>query len=343
MFNNSHYTVGWVCALRTELVAATQYLDEKHDSSDYEAAPNDNNIYVFGNIGKHNIVIATLPRGEYGISSASMVARDMVRSFTNVRICFMVGIGGGAPLMEPDEQPKRDIRLGDVVVSIPSNARGGVIQYDYGKTIQDQDFKLTGHLNSPPQFILTAVGVLGAEFEAEENGLDKDVRICLDKNKKIQKKYQRPDQTTDRLYRSSYIHKNDNENCSKSCNEAEQVTWRDPRNEDEDSVAIHEGLIASANQLMKDAFMRDRLARNSGVLCFEMEAAGLMNQFPTLVVRGICDYSDTHKNKEWQGYAAMTAAAYAKRLLLKLPPAKVAVEARLSELREIKDQLQQCK
>jgi hypothetical protein len=41
----------------------------------------------------------------------------------------------------------------------------------------------------------------------------------------------------------------------------------------------------------------------------------MMNIFPVLVIRGICDYSDSHKNKDWQGYAAMAAAAYAKDLL----------------------------
>ncbi|KAL3444390.1 hypothetical protein BJX65DRAFT_310973 [Aspergillus insuetus] len=47
-----------------------------------------------------------------------------------------------------------------------------------------------------------------------------------------------------------------------------------------------------------------------------MEAAGLMNTYPCLVIRGICDYADSHKNKAWQGYAAATAAAFAKELLL---------------------------
>jgi nucleoside phosphorylase len=63
-----------------------------------------------------------------------------------------------------------------------------------------------------------------------------------------------------------------------------------------------------------------------------MEAAGLMNQFPCLVIRGICDYSDTHKNKGWQGYAAMVAAAYAKDLLHRIPPNKVEAENRISDL-----------
>src|SRR6185312_8124645 len=101
---------------------------------------------------------------------------------------------------------------------------------------------------------------------------------------------------------------------------------RRDRGDDEDNPAVHYGLIASANQLMKDAQVRDKLATEKDVLCFEMEAAGLMNHFPCLVIRGICDYSDTHKNKEWQGFAAMMAAAYAKDLVQQIPPDKVDAE-----------------
>jgi nucleoside phosphorylase len=107
---------------------------------------------------------------------------------------------------------------------------------------------------------------------------------------------------------------------------------RQERAEHEDNPAIHYGLVASANQLMKDAVIRDRLAAEKGVLCFEMEAAGLMNHFPCLVIRGICDYSDSHKNKEWQGYAAMTAAAYAKDLLSRILPNKLEAEKKLSDV-----------
>ena len=83
---------------------------------------------------------------------------------------------------------------------------------------------------------------------------------------------------------------------------------------------------------MKDALIRDKLAEENGVLCFEMEAAGLMNHFPCLVIRGICDYSDTHKNKEWQGYAAMAAAAYAKNILYRIAPNKVNAEKRITDV-----------
>lgn len=83
---------------------------------------------------------------------------------------------------------------------------------------------------------------------------------------------------------------------------------------------------------MMDASIRGSLAASKGVLCLEMEAAGLMNHFPCLVIRSICDYSDTHKNKEWQGYAAMTAAAYAKDLLRRIPRTKIEAKRKLGEV-----------
>jgi nucleoside phosphorylase len=94
---------------------------------------------------------------------------------------------------------------------------------------------------------------------------------------------------------------------------------------------VHYGLIASGNNLMKRALLRDALIAEKDVLCFEMEAAGLVNHFPCLVIRGICDYSDSHMN-EWQGYAAMAAAAYAKDLLCRIVPQQVEAERKISEI-----------
>ncbi|KAE8341670.1 hypothetical protein BDV24DRAFT_163215 [Aspergillus arachidicola] len=70
---------------------------------------------------------------------------------------------------------------------------------------------------------------------------------------------------------------------------------------------------------MRDAVTREKLRKKHGVLCFEMEAAGLSNSFPCLVVRGICDYSDSHKNKRWQPYAATVSATFTKELLQFIP------------------------
>jgi nucleoside phosphorylase len=96
MANPKDYTVGWICAIATEYVAAQAFLDEEHEGPEY-VSPNDNNDHTLGKIGKHNVVIAVLPGGECGVASAAVVARDMLHSFPNVRIGLMVGIGGGAP------------------------------------------------------------------------------------------------------------------------------------------------------------------------------------------------------------------------------------------------------
>lgn len=321
------YTVGWICAVEAELVAAQLMLDEEHDAPD-ELPVNDNNSYTLGRIGKHLVVIAALPHWQYGLVTAAAVATNMARSFANVRIGLMVGIGGGAP------SQKHDIRLGDIVVSSPGYGSGGVFQYDYGKTIQDNSFTVTGHLNQPPTFMLTTMSTLKAKYARHGNGIEEAINSILEKEARLRAKYQRPDASTDRLYSSSFKHAgSDEKSCEETCKDnGSNLVPRTDRGEDQDNPAIHHGLIASANQLMKDAVIRDKLSAEKDVLCFEMEAAGLMNHFPCVVIRGICDYSDTHKNVQWQGYAAMAAAAYAKDFLNRIAPSKVEAEKRISTI-----------
>ena len=326
MSNPKDYNVGWISAISTEYVAAQAFLDEKHEGPE-SVSSNDNNDYTLGKFGKHNVVIAVLPDGEYGLSTAASVAKDMLHSFPNIRIGLMVGIGGGAP------SRKYEIRLGDIVVSAPRDGNSGVFQYDFGKTIQDQSFQQTRFLNQPPTVLRAAVNGLKAQYESEGHQLEEAISSILEKKPRLRKKYKRPDPSSDKLYQSGVVHPlNDEASCTVVCgDEPSNLVLRPERTEDEDNPTIYYGLIASANQLMKDALVRDRLAAEKDVLCFEMEAAGLMNQFPCLVIRGICDYSDTHKNKEWQGYAAMAAAAYAKDLLCRILPNKVETEKRISE------------
>ncbi|RFU80736.1 pfs, nb-arc and ankyrin domain [Trichoderma arundinaceum] len=309
---NFDFTVGWICAISTEYVAANAFLDEKYSILEY-TLPNDNNDYTLGRIGKHNVVIAVLP--DYGIASAAAVARDMMRSFPNINIRLMVGIGGGAPT------PKHDIRLGDVVVSVPRDAKSGVLQYDFGKTIQNQEFQMTGFLNQPPRVLMAAIAGLRTRYDSEGHQFEETIQRILDGTPRLQRKFQRPDQITDRLYKSDVIHPPyDDTNCAVVCGDATSNLVLRAERPQEDTITIHYGLVASANRLMKDAVIRDKLALENEVLCFEMEAAGLMNDFSCLVIRGICDYSDSHKNKDWQGYAAMVAAAYARDLIYRIRP-----------------------
>ncbi|KAM0413821.1 hypothetical protein ACHAPD_007062 [Fusarium lateritium] len=321
------YTIGWICAIRAELVAAQELLDKELE----EIVPtpeNDNNNYTLGKIGEHHVVIAGLPRGQYGGTSAANAARDMVRTFPNVRIGFMVGIGGGIPT-------QHDIRLGDVVVGSPTYRSGGLIQYDHGTTVQGRGINLMGSLNQPPLPVLAAITKLSAHHVRKGHNLDQTIEEVLLKNTNlIDEGFQRPHDDTDKLYESTFIHSRAGARCLDVC-PASNLKPRDPRTKGQGKPKIHYGLIASGSQLMEDATVRDELAEKEHVLCFEMEAAGLANHFPCVVIRGICDYSDSHRGREWQGYAALVAAAYAKQLLLQIPPQKI------KEERKMKDVLQQ--
>lgn len=298
---SDQYTIGWVSALPIELAAAQEMLDEKHEIPIRN--PSDTNIYTLGRIGVHNVVMACLPYRQMGTNAAAVVTTQMKSTFPTIQFILMVGIGGGVPGAD------LNIRLGDVVVSQSNKSRAAVIQYDFGKATKD-GFQQTSLLNHPPSLLLKAIAQLEANHSRDQIGF-------LDYISQLNKlpKFKREAAGPDILFMADYEHI-DGETCAQ-CSAAKLVE-RKPRAKD---IVIHYGTIASGNQVVKNAIQRDRISHKlGGVLCFEMEAAGMMNDFPCLVIRGICDYSDSHKNKGWQGYAAGTAAAYAKELLSTIPP-----------------------
>ncbi len=307
---SSDYTVGWVCALSQELAAAEEMLDEEHEA--LSAQDGDSNIYSFGRVGKHNVVIACLPEGSTGNNSAASVAQDLMRSFRSIRFGLLVGIGGGVPT-------KTDIRLGDVVVSTPSGTHGGVVQYDFGKAVGEGIFKRTGVLDKPPSVLLSAVSKLKATHDRRDPQLHDFLSAIQQKGGRFASKSTSPGEHTDKLFQASYDHKDENASC-----EACDSSKLEPRqSRTRKSPFIHYGNIASGNQVMRHGTTRDKIANEGDFICFEMEAAGLMDRFKCLVVRGICDYADSHKNKLWQPYAALVAAAFAKELLLCVPANEV--------------------
>ena len=318
------YTIGWICALEIEYTAGRSLLDASHGRID-DIDVKDANDYTLGQMGPHNVVLAVLPHWQYGLVNATAVAKDMARTFPNIRFILMVGVGGGVPT-------NHDIRLGDVVVSSAGYGNGGVIQYDYGHAVQNKTFKTTGYLNQPPMALLTAINGLKSDHALQGHGIDDTVETTLQHYPRLQARCRRPDAGNDRLYQPNFAHP-DEKSCMEVCRDSSKLISRSDR-EVWDRLKIHYGLIASGNALMKNAKLRDRLAKEKDVMCFEMEAAGLMNHVPCLVVRGICDYCDTHKNLEWQGYAALVAAVYAKQLLQRIPRGKVEGEKKANEVME---------
>lgn len=300
------YTVGWVCAVPIELTAAGEMLDEEHGDVLYQRY-NGTNLYTLGRIHEHNVVIACLPAGQMGISSAATVATQMKSEFTSIRFSLLVGIGGGVPTNETD------IRLGDVVISQPEKQHGGVIQYDSGKATPG-GFMQTGFLNTPPTILLNALQKLKARHIRGQTGIAESLSPL---NRLPQFKLENAG--PDILFEPTCDH-HQGDACG-PCSKDRQIKRHQRENQ---NIVIHYGSIASGNQVMRDGVTRDNLSSKlGGVLCFEMEAAGLMNNFPCLVIRGICDYADSHKNELWQPYAAATAAACAKEVLSVIPASDV--------------------
>jgi nucleoside phosphorylase len=289
-------------------------LDEEHEPP--ELCGNDENLYHLGSIAGHNVVIVCLPAGRIGNNPAAAVATQTKATFQGIRFGLMVGVGGGVPSAETD------VRLGDVVVSQPDKTFGGVVQYNSGKATPS-GFERTGLLNSPPKILLAAVASIRAN---ELRGRSKISDYIASLGQVL--KFRRDEAGPDVLFEAAYDHEGGH-TCER-CSLDRQVA-RPSRDNGED-IVVHYGTIASGNQVIKNAVERDKVSTDlGGILCFEMEAAGLMNDFPCLVIRGICDYADSHKNKKWQPYAAAAAAAYAKEVLSAIPPTDVAKSRTVEE------------
>ncbi|KAK5705826.1 hypothetical protein LTR17_021337 [Elasticomyces elasticus] len=295
------YTVGWICALpNPEWKASRLLLDETHEVVRLSLAARQQ--YVYSSMNGHNVVMGCLPATQLGTASAAAVASEMGSTLPCLRFGLMVGVGGGVP------SETKDVRLGDVVVSQPDTTaqHGGVIQYDVGRALQGGKVQATPRRESRFDAYLNS-----DSFEDEPEFAD------------------RP--RADKLFKADYPHVGGQATCDEC--ESEHEIPRPPRKGE--GPVVHYGTIASGNQVMKDAATRDRISKEfHGVLCFEMvEAAGLMNRFPCLVVRGICDYCDSHKHKAWQPFvAAAAAAAWAKELLRNIAPADVCGGATVGEL-----------
>ncbi|KAJ5590153.1 Pfs NACHT and ankyrin domain protein [Penicillium hetheringtonii] len=319
------YTIGWVCALPKEQTAARAMLDEEHEP--LPTPRNDHNAYTLGSICGHNVVIACLPN--IGTNPAATVATSMINTFQSIRFGLMVGIGGGIP---------SKVNLGDVVVSQPVADYHGVVQWDMGKLERGGQFIHTGSLNRPPNALLNASNQLKSNYAMYGSKINEYLDNVERRFPRLAPQYTRRECLEDPLLVSKRGCRTSTEDyilsslwqavitmivyllglwaISPVIEENKRLSEKaEARTQGE--VRIHHGLIASGNKVIKDTQSRDSIDKAFGghLLCVEMEAAGLMNDFPCIVIRGICDYAGSEKEKTWQEYAAAVAAAHAKELL----------------------------
>ncbi|KAM0257685.1 hypothetical protein ACHAQJ_004250 [Trichoderma viride] len=303
-----------MCALTLEADAVVALLDhnwEDYYGSGYGKAIGDPNAYSTGFMGRHNVVIAHMAgMGKGAAAAAAAAAANCKASFPNIKLALVVGICGAVPFL-PGIKERREIILGDIIVS------EGIIQFDFGRKNPDGFTRKSTPQDSLGRPSFEVRGFL-AKLKSyhSQNKMQKRMNKYLDMLQEIPFLNARyPGVHDDRLFKQTYQHINDTMECGFDRCRCELVS-RNRLAQGATKPAIHFGLMASGDTVMKFGEERDKLAQRDQVLGFEMEGAGVWDNFSSvMVIKGACDYADSHKTKVWQNYAAATAAACTKALL----------------------------
>ncbi|KAI0882065.1 purine and uridine phosphorylase [Annulohypoxylon maeteangense] len=322
------FKISIICALPLEAQAVDAIFDEEYEGFGKQAR--DMNAYTTGRIGKHNVVLAHMPG--MGKSMASSAAASLRSSFIGIEIALVVGICGGVPC-----SPHREILLGDVIIS------DAIIQHDFGRQQYPDGFELKDSikdsLGRPNKEIRALLSKLEIPRHLQKLGRETSQHLEI-LQRKLGGEFRYPGANQDILFESTYRHKHyrklDKDQCE-ICDRCESKTdpicgtalesscrdlgcegnlvYRKRLSATDPQLVIHIGTVASGDKVMKSGEDRDEIAKKYRVIGFEMEGAGVWDNLPCIVIKGVCDYADSHKNKTWQYYAAITAASCTKAFL----------------------------
>ena len=315
-----HYTVVWLCALpEIELTPALMMLDNRHEKPEpaHWLNNSDENYYFYGDLNGHNVVIAPMPFDQPGKVSAQTLVAPLSSSFPKLRIYLFVGIGGGVPRCPSPSDATDDIRLGDVVIGCAENRAPAVVAYDYARFRKRDDRDLLANMDNPHRLLINHLTPFLIEpVLGDRPGFDKNLKKLKD-----ELGIQHPGLENDILFAADYEHtegQGENDPRCEACDRSRLVQ----RVARQTTKAIfHKGTILSGDFIMMNAQDRDLLSRMyHDAKVFEMEAAGIMATTHCLVIRGVSDYSDSHKSPTWKRYAAATAACFAGELLYEIQP-----------------------
>jgi nucleoside phosphorylase len=316
--DRNDFEIAIICALPLEASAVSALFDKRWDDQRYGKAPGDSNAYSTGVIGRHNVVLVHMPN--MGKVDSATAAAYLHASFQGIQLALVVGICGGVPF------GSEEILLGDVVIS------KGRRRFPNNRFMR-RDTPLD-NLPRPARKIRAALAKLQTEQGRGwlQNKTSEYLRVL---QQKLSNMVTYPGATEDRLFKSTYPHKHhkplecaicaNGDGRDDVCDKAIGMSCEELKCHEQELVrqlsqpydpVVHFGLIASGDTVMKSGEDRDDIATRDGVIAFEMEGAGVWENFPgSLVIKGVCDYADSHKSKRWQNYAAATAAAVTKSFL----------------------------
>lgn len=332
--NRDDFEIAILCALPLEAEAVGALFDHTWEGLKFGKKRGDQNTYRTGVIGDHNVVLVFLPG--MGKSNAASAASSCATTFPSIRLALVVGICGGVPF----PKSRKEILLGDVIIS------KGLVQHDFGRQLPGKfSRKATNQddLAKPNREILSYLASLkeGTGYDRLTDRTSDYLKHLLQKPR-LNAKY--PGAENDKLFEATYRHKHYGSSCAvcaqcegkldDACQTSLDLTCDDLRCNDNRLVTrnrladcrkdvpkpeVHFGYFASGDTVMKSGEARDELAASEKeeVMGFEMEGAGVWDNFHgcVVVIKAVCDYADSHKNKRWQNYAAAVAAAVSKAFL----------------------------
>jgi nucleoside phosphorylase len=301
--SRDEFAIAIICALTLEAEAVEDLFDETYDrlGEYYRKQPGDDNAYVNGRIGNHNVVVCYMPG--MGKGSAASVASSLKISYKRIEVALVVGICGGAPY----PLSGGEIFLGDVIMS------DSVVQYDFGRQYPGGFERKTGvedTLGRPNRAVRAILASLQARPSRKD--LQEKLSCHLQTLQESLSDWHRPTSVDDVLFGASYQHKHYSitsatcpcldgtpENICKAainspctllgCDLAQVRRYR-PSTE-HNSPRVHIGTVASADTVMKSGEHRDRLVESEGVVGFEMEGAGVWDNISCIIIKGVCDYA----------------------------------------------------
>ena len=272
------FKIAIICALPREVDMVLPMFDKKwayRDMKKWKKGPGDQNAYTFGVICTHNVVLAIAP-GIGGVASAG-VSNGIRSSFRHIEVAFLVGICGASPTHPED--PKVQIKLGDCILSTT------VVQYDFGRQYADE-YEIKSGVDDVLGRANPTIRALISQLKVKDNRRELTERL---------------------VYHLGELQQKDDEAKHPAAQTEGPYQGNNPQ--------IHIGRYGSASTVLKSESHRQKLFLENKILAFEMESAGIWDNLPTIIIKSVCDYADIGKNKDWQNYAAATAAAGLKAIL----------------------------
>lgn len=320
--SNKQPTIAIITAHYSEKLAVDTMIENQETFVRYTTV-GESNIYTLGNIGAHRVVCTKLPTVGHDRSAsiaAGSTTTRLLGTFQKVDHVFLVGTAGGVPHYT---DYNKHVRLGDVVVATPPSGQKFIYMYcDSAKTLENGSYEFETKSWGPPDLSLQNIAYQLKNQGEEKDGPSPWLQYMTEGNNKLSAQemdFSRPSENTDKLYMS--IGGSDVIEVSHPLPPEGTENVRDPT-----KPRIHLGVIASGRCVVGDDQMRQDFASQLAVVAYDQEFDAVVESIygnrkdQYVLIRGICDYHDGTRNKEWQPYTALAAAAFMKAIICGMEP-----------------------